>query len=268
MAPTVLPFEVDSTKVEEDHGDLKQCGLYQILPKEGKEQVTENPHVLQYLHLVPLDTVGTPKFYKELSRDLKKVKNPNLVYPVSPDISVHICPDKNDSRNYYIPIEPVLFGDINALVAEVEKKIAVLVDSYDAPKDAEAKTSILLKCIDEVCAIKTGKNSENGGNDNNKWQDKLGSFIPKFLNGNGTGKGGNNGEDESYSSTKKLYVTPAELKGIKYIMVRDKVGMGVLEPLIRDPYIEDISCSGLGRIFIEHKIFESLKSAILKRKRI
>ena len=29
-----------------------------------------------------------------------------------------------------------------------------------------------------------------------------------------------------------------------------------------DPYIEDISCSGLGRMFIEHKIFKSLKSAV------
>jgi flagellar protein FlaI len=38
--------------------------------------------------------------------------------------------------------------------------------------------------------------------------------------------------------------------------------MGVIEPLIADPYIEDISCSGLGSIFIEHKIFKSLKSTI------
>jgi len=46
-------------------------------------------------------------------------------------------------------------------------------------------------------------------------------------------------------------------------MVRDKVGLGVLEPFIHDPYIEDISCSGLGNIFIEHKIFESLKAPIV-----
>ena len=39
--------------------------------------------------------------------------------------------------------------------------------------------------------------------------------------------------------------------------------MGVLEPFIHDPYIEDISCSGLGNIFIEHKIFESLKAPIV-----
>jgi flagellar protein FlaI len=48
---------------------------------------------------------------------------------------------------------------------------------------------------------------------------------------------------------------------LKYIILRDKLGMGVLEPLIRDNNIEDISCSGLGSIFIEHKIFSSLRTS-------
>jgi flagellar protein FlaI len=38
--------------------------------------------------------------------------------------------------------------------------------------------------------------------------------------------------------------------------------MGVLEPLIHDTNIEDISWSGVGQIFVEHKIFKSLMSAI------
>ncbi len=41
-----------------------------------------------------------------------------------------------------------------------------------------------------------------------------------------------------------------------------KMGMGVLQPLISDSNIEDISCSGVGPIFVEHKIFRSLASAI------
>ena len=49
---------------------------------------------------------------------------------------------------------------------------------------------------------------------------------------------------------------------MKYSFLRDKIGLGVLQPLIEDPYIEDISCSGMGNVFIEHKIFKSLKSTI------
>jgi len=38
--------------------------------------------------------------------------------------------------------------------------------------------------------------------------------------------------------------------------------MGIIDVLIKDPYIEDISCSGVGVIFVEHKIFKGVKSAI------
>ena len=44
--------------------------------------------------------------------------------------------------------------------------------------------------------------------------------------------------------------------------MRDKERLGVLEPLIGDNQIEDISCSGVGPIFIEHKLFGGLKSNI------
>ena len=57
-------------------------------------------------------------------------------------------------------------------------------------------------------------------------------------------------------------VTEKELQGLEYLMVRDKQGMGSIEPLISDPYIEDISCSGVGPLFIEHKIFKGLKAGI------
>ena len=63
--------------------------------------------------------------------------------------------------------------------------------------------------------------------------------------------------------SKKIHVTKAELEAIRYTTLRDKVGVGALDPLLGDPYIEDISCSGLGSIFLEHKIFKSLKTSIV-----
>jgi flagellar protein FlaI len=59
-----------------------------------------------------------------------------------------------------------------------------------------------------------------------------------------------------------IRVTPQELAALKYILVRDKLRMGALEPLLQDRHIEDISCSGIGPIFIEHKVFKGLKSNI------
>ncbi len=49
---------------------------------------------------------------------------------------------------------------------------------------------------------------------------------------------------------------------LRYRLIRDKERMGALEPLLSDNQIEDISCSGIGPIFLEHKIFKSHKSNI------
>jgi len=60
----------------------------------------------------------------------------------------------------------------------------------------------------------------------------------------------------------KVPVTRRELEIVNYLFIRDKIGLGMLQPLIYDPYIEDIGCSGLGQVFIEHKIFKSLKCTL------
>jgi flagellar protein FlaI len=62
--------------------------------------------------------------------------------------------------------------------------------------------------------------------------------------------------------TRKVHVTPRELEALRYVVVRDKIGFALLAPLLHDRHIEDISCSGVGPIFLEHKIFKSIQSAI------
>ncbi|MCD6324007.1 MAG: type II/IV secretion system ATPase subunit, partial [Desulfurococcales archaeon] len=58
-------------------------------------------------------------------------------------------------------------------------------------------------------------------------------------------------------------IPPDELgKVIVYHVIRDKISVGALEPFIRDPFLEDISCSGLGNIFIIHKIFGPMESSV------
>ncbi|MHB1296517.1 MAG: type II/IV secretion system ATPase subunit [Anaerolineae bacterium] len=64
---------------------------------------------------------------------------------------------------------------------------------------------------------------------------------------------------ENPNGNRKIQVSPRQLEGIKYHVLREKVGMGALQPLLQDPYIEDISCSGIGPVFVEHKVFKSLQ---------
>ncbi|MCH4815375.1 MAG: type II/IV secretion system ATPase subunit [Saccharolobus sp.] len=48
-----------------------------------------------------------------------------------------------------------------------------------------------------------------------------------------------------------------------YHFVRDKLYSSILEPLIRDPFIEDISIPGLGHIYIVHKVFGPMRTSLL-----
>lgn len=64
-------------------------------------------------------------------------------------------------------------------------------------------------------------------------------------------------------ATNKVHVTPRQLDALKYVLVRDKVGFGPLAPMLLDKTIEDISCSGIGPVFIEHKIFKSVQAALM-----
>ncbi len=61
---------------------------------------------------------------------------------------------------------------------------------------------------------------------------------------------------------RSIKVSQAEWEGLRYLLIRDKEGMGIIEPLISDPYIEDITCGVVGTLFVEHKIFGSLKAGI------
>ena len=51
---------------------------------------------------------------------------------------------------------------------------------------------------------------------------------------------------------------------IQYYIIRDTVGFGKIDPLMKDPYIEDISCDGVGRpVYVWHRKYESLPTNII-----
>lgn len=51
-----------------------------------------------------------------------------------------------------------------------------------------------------------------------------------------------------------IYASEKDTKVIKYYIYRDFIGLGKIEPLMHDPYIEDISCDGLGvPLYIYHR---------------
>ncbi|MCJ7510036.1 MAG: secretion system protein E, partial [Dehalococcoidia bacterium] len=241
MATSGLPFPCENTI--DTHDGKQPCTLIKLLPKSLREQAEAVPHLMDYLHMVPISKVGVPEFYPEVSRKLSEIEHPNLIYPVSDDAFVHIFPDLEDPRNYYIAIDPPVGMEIEDVLKEVERRLLDFVDILAQAETTEEKANALAEAVDLICVVKGDDRPSDDGEDGKK---KSRERSPRS-----SGRGG------------RIPVTRRELEILKYVILRDKIGMGALDPLIKDTNIEDISCSGLGRVFVEHKVFKGLKSSIV-----
>ena len=257
-----LPFAVEDQTVEDCGGS--NCSLKSLLPQELQEQAEAAPHLMHYLHLVPIKDLGIPDYYAEATRKLADLEKKNLIYRVNDELFVHIFPDPLDARDYYIAIEPTMIDDIQPLLEQLEIRLLEYVEELQQAENDEAKAEVLIRAVDESCKIEgAGKNSKSNGKENGK--NSKGDEEENGKDSKDNGKKDKNkdkGKNKSKSKSGPINVTAEQHTALKYLLVRNKLGMGVLEPLLCDPHIEDISCSGVGALFIEHKIFRALKSNI------
>ncbi len=199
--------------------------LRSVLPQPLVEACERSPFLAEYLQHIPIEEIGVPAYYPKPSRSLALLERRNFIYPIKEGLFVHIYPDTTGARDHYISIEPTVVVNIDHLMPEVDEKLVAWAEEIGRLDDRDEKKKLLLQLIDTVCT--TNRKSVNGK-----------------------------------SKPDKLVVTPQELEAVRYRVLRDKIGLGILQPLLLDPYIEDISCSGIGPIFIEHKLFKSVQSSI------
>lgn len=228
MPQISLPFS-ETNKADRHDKDFFQCSLYRMLPKSAQEASRRCPHLLEYLHMVPADEAGIPQYHTRLARKLQEVNHPHVIYPVTDNVFAHIYPDHHDGRDIYISVEPVLTENLEPLMLELERRLLDMGDNLSAMNTDEEKKEAFFNCIERSFTTR----SERKG---------LFALIGR--------------------QDRKVRVTHRQMDGLRYLIVRDKIGLGILEPLVHDPYVEDISCSGVGTIFIEHKVFRSLKTTI------
>ena len=266
----VVPFqEAKSHDVEECLLNIESCALYKMLPANAKEFVQHYPHLLEYLHVFPVDEFGIPLFFSELTRNIRGIKDPNLIYLAKPPVFVHIFFDPNDVRDFYIPIEPSLMHDVKLLLAAIEVKLVDLLDSLDEdPKTAEQRTVVLKRLLQEILyVLQPGENLSDvclpaDGKGNLPLAERVKIFLTTDLTKEKAPSTDSAFEHIPYTRDGKIIVTQSQYNAVEYQLIRDKISVGVLYPFIQDNFIEDISCDGLGPIFIEHKIFKGLKSVI------
>jgi len=197
--------------------------LLQGYNENWEKRFEKNPHLKEYVaKIVEENALLTPMLVESLSVELAKVKNPNVIYPVGDPVYIHVYTIQRSRNMVYNPVEPRLTQNREEILGEIEKRIALKIDENVTFESAEEKTNFLYKILDSFVTI------------------------------------GNKVKIES----NKVILDPMTYERLKYEVYCEKVGLSILEPMIRDLYIEDIHCSGIGPIFISHKIFGSLESTI------
>ena len=244
-----------------------QTRYLRCCPANAKEYVQNSPHLLEYLHTFPVNTYGIPLFLSELKKDVRSMKNPNIIYPVNDTTFVHILPDPDDVRNFYIPIEPSFLHSVSDILPAIESKLIDLIDGLETdPTTDKERTEVIKKMLASVAVVKPPGMDIATLIGTSEKQQGAASKLTKFLNTDFTAQSKMKGDKKSknlpLTPDGKVILTNYEYQAIEYLLVRDKIDMGVLKPFLSDPYIEDISCDGVGPIFIEHKIFKGLKSVI------
>jgi len=234
MPRMVMPFDsLDAAAPKMTAGELLNA-----VPDDFKKVIDTYQHLLEYLLRLPLHKVGIPKYYPKISRKLGDDKQPNYIYPSQDEgVFVHILFHPTDSRHSYIPVEPSSTKDFTPLVKAVEHALLELRGKLGALVTGEDRKQQLLDWVTAVTTTVGRQDADEAGTGKRRRKK-----IPKV---------------------KKLVLTKQEIEGVRYLYMRDKYGLGALQTLIADPNIEDISCSGLGNVFIEHKVFKSLKSAVV-----
>ncbi|MBI2868681.1 MAG: type II/IV secretion system ATPase subunit [Chloroflexi bacterium] len=252
----MMPFDLKECSREcgsECSANLAGCPTYNRLPEPVQQLCQSKLYLLRYLHHLDQTGIALPEYHDKLTRS-QSGKSPNILYQVDDDEFVHILPNPEDIRNHYIIVVPSLGEPTDGVLDALEERLADHVKNLEYDPEQGSLVNVLLELVDELVLVKGGKSADrtrtaagkdNGENGINTGQKKAGGML----------KPGRKIKD-------RIVVTPVQYQSLRHTLRCRLEGLGILEPMIRDPYIEDVSCSGVGNIFVEHKIFKGLKASI------
>tara|TARA_B100000287_G_scaffold175671_1_gene165668 strand:+ start:561 stop:2279 length:1719 start_codon:yes stop_codon:yes gene_type:complete len=204
------------------------------------------PHVADWVRDFESRYGSRPMYYGPLDRDAKKNRPFNLIYLAKEPIFIHIYePPEDDEGNggqiLWFGLEPQLTEEEENMRRELVETL--LQEAPTAPTfttDGEFE-NILTQMVERYTVLE----SEVGVTP--RRQGRLWEMI---------------GMDD-----KRVIVTPDQRKRLEYIIIRDLIKNGPLEPLLSDEMLEDIHSVGLKHIHMDHKVFGMVTSNIRFRER-
>ncbi|HEY9247056.1 MAG TPA: hypothetical protein VIO11_09440, partial [Candidatus Methanoperedens sp.] len=176
---------------------------------------------------------SSPDFFPKLSKDIVDIPVPSIIYPVGDPIFIHLKGDKLTREILYISIEPVLSEKEQKKYDQIMDSILMRAADENVPENEDQLRKLMMKLLNDSIEIE-GKIAPTG-------------FLDKLLGEN------------------PVSLSQEEYDKISYFLERNIIGQGPIEPLIRDPYLEDIHSIGVNGVYIVHKIMGMLTTNITFR---
>ncbi|WP_135362742.1 type II/IV secretion system ATPase subunit [Halosimplex halophilum] len=208
-----------------DHGRPK--------PSDELRQVaSRRPHLMDHLKKFKQITGEFPTFIEEADDDYESDR-PNVLYPVGGPIFCHIYGDIGQDMKYYA-IEPELDDEESVVFEEVRNKLLQKSVNKPAPTSDTEYDDRIEELLQESTAVKSGASDESG-------------VLSRF---------------SKLSNLGKVEVTESTYENILYRLNRDIVGLGPLEPVMRDPANEDIHVIGPHECHVDHSVYGMLSTTV------
>ncbi|WP_418280127.1 type II/IV secretion system ATPase subunit [Halorubrum sp. DTA98] len=196
---------------------------------ELRKAAMRRPHLRKHLREFKQITGEFPQFIEEPKSEYESDR-PNVLYPVGGPIFCHVYGDLGQETKYYA-IEPEMSGPQATILDQVKNKLLTVSGQHSAP-DSEAEYDDLIEeLLEDVTHVQANREG---------WKRIL----------------------ERMRNWGKLSVTEETYEDIRYRLNRDIVGLGPLEPVMRDPANEDIHVIGPHECHVDHGTFGMLETTV------
>ncbi|MBS3817584.1 MAG: type II/IV secretion system ATPase subunit [Candidatus Thermoplasmatota archaeon] len=192
------------------------------MPSKLQEALDNNPHLEEYLNEIEEERGERPEFREYLSRDMASMDEVDIVYPVNDPVFIHLDIPRNEKGKYWT-IEPPLKVGLEDKIEEIRRKVLRKASRSPTPEEGEGFEEKLNRLIDEVISKKKG------------------TFAFSI-------------------SEDKVRIDPEDMDSVRYYIKKRVMGYDLLEPLLYDPYIEDIHCVALNNLSVLHEVFGLLET--------
>lgn len=199
------------------------------LDPELKNLAYRYPHLKDHLTSFKRITGKFPEYKEEPSPD-DESERPNLIYPIGEMLFAHIWGGMAQETKYY-SVEPTLNEEEYSKYRNIREIVLERSVEEETPENEEGFTDIIEEILSKVVAVKKNPNEEKKG------------FFERL--------GG-----------KKIEVTEDIYNKLRYRLNRDIIGLGPLEPMVRDKYFEDIHVINRHITYGTHKIFDMVRTNI------